>query len=242
MRWFCSSPVHHCQGGRGWTGSTKCDKSASDADTARQRPDQVAGSEFFVSGDRHQLPRPADPVGDGARAAGRISHLSATATTPVSFAPHSVRASSTALVYQPQPMVLDGCPMFAPAYMGRKWFFFQCFLLLHKYAVLGNGRFARIPRTFEGAAPPSFQPMYAGANIDWHPSREVGLVACAAAADDGLPWGGGPWHGWRRMDSATIPRSPSPPALLAYKRSWQSRRASDRRREPHTPGRQSLCT
>src|SRR5271163_3897289 len=61
---------------------------------------------------------------------------------------------------------VEGCPMFAPAYMGRKRM-----LLLHSRTVLsGQSRLQHTAKAFEGATPRRFRPTYAGANVG-HPRR-----------------------------------------------------------------------
>ena len=78
-------------------------------------------------------------------------------------------------------MVLDGCPRFAKAYLGRKWFFSNAFCSLHEDAGLGERPFARIDKAFEGLRPVFFGPCTLGRTWGTRPavwaSRGVGLIA-----------------------------------------------------------------
>jgi hypothetical protein len=73
-----------------------------------------------------------------------------------------------------RPASLNGCPMFAPAYMGRKWILRMLSLHGQRFLILAAA-FCRVAKALEGAAPRLFRPMYAGANMG-HPSREQGFV------------------------------------------------------------------
>src|ERR1700688_3316093 len=70
-------------------------------------------------------------------------------------------------------MVLDGCPMFAPAYMGRRRRAQPLRTLLLRGQEAAGAR--ALMHGVKALEKHPFRPMYAGANMG-HPSREVGFV------------------------------------------------------------------
>jgi hypothetical protein len=61
-------------------------------------------------------------------------------------------------ISQPRSLVLDGCPMFAPAYMGRKRIFQMLSLHARGFLLLAVVCFARVAEALEVAAPVFFGP------------------------------------------------------------------------------------
>src|SRR5579859_3405818 len=86
-----------------------------------------------------------------------------------------MRASDSKL----RSSVLDGCPMFAPAYMGRKRVLRM--LSLHVHGLLLLTAVCAVSESVGRAAPRHLRPMYAWANMG-HPSREEGFVPCFTSA------------------------------------------------------------
>jgi hypothetical protein len=79
-------------------------------------------------------------------------------------------------ISQPRSLVLDGCPMFAPAYMGRKRIFQMLSLHARGFLLLAVVCFARVassPTPGNSTGNPGVR------SSEGHPSREAGLVVCS---------------------------------------------------------------
>src|SRR5258707_41228 len=106
---------------------------------------------------------PAEPAPSLSNGDGRTSDLS-----------KLVGALWRDLTFQPRSLVLDGCPMFAQAYMGRKRILPM--LSLHTQGISFLAAvFSPHSKSVGRAAPRLFRPMYAWANMG-HPSRDGGFV------------------------------------------------------------------
>jgi hypothetical protein len=63
------------------------------------------------------------------------------------------------LISRPRSLVLDGCPMFAPAYMGRKRILQMLSLHAQGVMILAAALLPTLAKALEGAAPRLFPPM-----------------------------------------------------------------------------------